>query len=81
VYLAGATNTAAHGTARLRNVHCVEAAPARYMCSYILDRNGASTCHLMQGRWTPTLASTITVTLAGRTGRCGTLQEAIETLH
>ena len=52
-----------------------------YMCAYTITKNGISTGHLMQGRWTPNKASKITVTLAGRTGRCGTLKEAIQTLH
>jgi hypothetical protein len=35
---------------------------------------------VMQARWTPQAASTITVTLAGRAGRCGTLREALRSL-
>jgi hypothetical protein len=80
VDLAGVANQAAAG-AHLRNVNCVQAAPGRYMCSYSVVKNGTATCHLMQGRWTPDLPSAITVTLAGRTGRCGTLQEALQTLQ
>jgi hypothetical protein len=79
----GVTNQYAkeHGVAaRASGAHCVEAASGRYMCSYIVTTNGASTCHLMQARWTPNQTSTITVTLAGRTARCGTLREAIQTL-
>jgi hypothetical protein len=34
----------------------------------------------MQGRWTPHAASTITVTLAGRSRRCGTVRQAIQSL-
>jgi hypothetical protein len=79
----GVTNQYAteHGVAAHANgAHCVQAAPGRYMCSYLVTKNGASTCHLMQARWTPNLTSTITVTLAGRTARCGTLREAVRTL-
>jgi hypothetical protein len=81
--LVGVTNKAApgNGGAHLSNVNCVQAAPGRYMCSYSVEKHGASTCHLMQGRWTPDLPSAITITLAGRTGRCGTLKEAIRTLQ
>jgi hypothetical protein len=79
----GVTNQYAkeHGdTAQAGDAHCVQAAAGRYMCSYTVTRNGTSTCHLMQARWTPDRASTITVTLAGRTARCTTLREAIQTL-
>jgi hypothetical protein len=79
----GVTNQYAtdHGVAaQASGAHCVEAASGRYMCSYTVTKNGASTCHLMQARWTPNQASTITVTLAGRTARCETLREAIQTL-
>ena len=79
----GVTNqyTTDHGVAaRASGAHCVEAASGRYMCSYMVTRNCVSTCHLMQAQWTPTQTSTITVTLAGRTARCGTLSEAIQTL-
>jgi hypothetical protein len=67
-------------TARAGQAHCVQAAPGRYMCSYTVTRSGTSTCHLMQARWTPDEASTINVTLAGRTARCATLREAIRSL-
>ena len=79
----GLTDTYAkeHGdTARTGKAHCVQAAPGRYMCSYVVTKHGTSTCHLMQARWTPAQASTITVTLAGRTRQCATLREAIRTL-
>lgn len=82
--LAGAANhvaAAAGDSGRLSGTHCVEPAAGAYMCAYTITNNGISTCHLMQGRWTPNKASKITVTLAGRTGRCGTLEEAIQTLH
>ncbi len=67
--------------ARVGNAHCVQAAPGRYMCSYVVTAKGLRTCHLMQARWTPARSSTITVTLAGRTSRCGTLREAIQSLR
>jgi hypothetical protein len=80
----GATNAfaAAHGEAtRVGNAQCVEAKPGHYMCSYSTKRPGiAPECHVMQARWTPQAASTITVTLAGRAGRCGTLREALRSL-
>src|SRR4051812_4313212 len=67
---------------RITHTDCVQAAPGRYMCSYVVTRPGRPTeCHLMQAQWTPAEASTITVTLAGRTARCGTLREAIASLR
>jgi hypothetical protein len=63
------------------DANCVQASPGHYMCSYSVTKNGAATCHLMQARWTPGRASTITVTLAGRTAKCTTLREAIQTLR
>jgi hypothetical protein len=78
--LAGTANQ--YGSdAKLARTHCVQAKPGRYMCSYAVVRQGRSECHLMQGRWTPDAASTITVTLAGRTGRCGSLRDAIQSLQ
>jgi hypothetical protein len=69
-------------TAHLRNVDCVQASPGHYMCSYAVTRPGrARECHVMQARWTPSRASTITVTLAGRSGRCGSLREALASLE
>jgi hypothetical protein len=35
----------------------------------------------MQARWTPERASTITITLAGRTRRCGSLRQALDSLQ
>ena len=59
-----------------------KASPGYYMCSYALERAGQPLeCHIMQARWTPRQASTITVTLAGRTARCGSLREAIASLR
>ncbi len=80
----GVTNEYAsqHGDgARVGKAHCVQAAPGKYMCSYLATEKGVKTCHLMQAQWTPKLPSAITVTLAGRTGRCGTLREAIQSLR
>ena len=81
----GATNQYAkeHGDAkRLGHAHCVVASPGYYMCSYTVEKPGApSTCHLMQAHWTPRLASSITVTLSGRTRKCGSVREAINTLR
>jgi hypothetical protein len=66
---------------RVSHADCVQAAIGRYMCSYAISLpGGTKECHLMQARWTPRLASTITVTLAGRTARCDSLREAIATL-
>jgi hypothetical protein len=62
------------------DAHCVQAAPGQYMCSYLVTVADTSSCHLMQARWTPESPSAITVTLAGRTHRCGTLREAIQSL-
>jgi hypothetical protein len=78
---ANAYASAHHDGRRVSNPHCVQAAPGRYMCAYlaVTPGNGAQ-CHLMQARWTPTLASTITVTLSGRMQRCGSVREAIRSL-
>ena len=83
-YFVGVTNKRAseHGDgARVGNAHCVKAAPGKYMCSYLVIAKGVRTCHLMQARWWPERSSAITVTLAGRTSRCGTLREAIQSLR
>lgn len=69
-----------HDAGTVGNADCVQAAPGQYMCSYLATVADTSTCHLMQARWTPKSPSEITVTLAGRTRRCGTLQEAIQSL-
>jgi hypothetical protein len=73
---------AAHGhTTRVENVDCVQAAPGRYMCSYAERQPGApEQCHIMQARWTPQKTSTITITLAGRTERCASLPDALQSL-
>jgi hypothetical protein len=83
-YFVGVTNKHAseHGDgARVGNAHCVKAAPGRYMCSYLVTAKGVRTCHLMQAQWTPERPSAITVTLAGRTSRCRTLRDAIQSLR
>jgi hypothetical protein len=68
--------------ARINKPDCVQAAPGRYMCSYtVLNPGAPEECHLMQAQWTPQAASTITVTLAGRTTRCGSIGEALNSLH
>jgi acyl-CoA thioester hydrolase len=77
--LAGTANQFS-AAAQVTHPDCVQAAPGRYMCSYGLVRNGREECHIMQGRWTPDSASTITVTLAGRAKRCGSLREALHSL-
>jgi hypothetical protein len=67
--------------ARVAHADCVQASPGRYMCSYAVSRPGRTDeCHLMQARWTPERASTITVTLAGRTRRCESLRGALQSL-
>jgi hypothetical protein len=67
---------------RVSHAHCVQATPGHYMCSYALATSGGPLdCHIMQALWTPRRACTITVTLAGRTARCGTLREAIASLR
>jgi len=71
-----------HDAARVSHADCVQASPGHYMCSYaVLNAEARRECHLMQGRWTPDLASSITVTLSGRSGRCGSLREALVTLR
>jgi hypothetical protein len=81
----GTTNrfAEAHGDPkRISEPHCVQAAPRQYMCSYVATRPGVPReCRLMQARWTPERASTITITLAGRTRRCGSLREALDSLE
>jgi hypothetical protein len=66
---------------RVAHPDCVEASSGHYMCSYAVTRPGRSDeCHLMQARWTPERASTITVTLAGRTRSCESLRGALQSL-
>jgi hypothetical protein len=68
--------------ARIAHVDCVQGSSGHYMCSYALTRPGRiDECHLMQARWTPDQASTITVTLAGRTRRCESLRGALRSLN
>ena len=80
----GTTNAfaAASGDAtRIVSADCVQASRGHYMCAYAAKRPGAEReCHVMQARWTPNLASTITIDLAGRAARCGTLREALRSL-
>jgi hypothetical protein len=66
---------------RIVRPHCVEASRGHYMCAYTVIRpNGRSECHLMQAMWTPGRASTITITLAGRTHKCGSVRQAVRSL-
>jgi hypothetical protein len=82
--LAGTANqyAAEHADeARLERTHCVQAARGRYMCSFaVVHSDGSSECHLIQARWTPNATSTITITLAGRVGRCSSLRDAIDSM-
>jgi hypothetical protein len=73
----------AHGTSlRIERTDCVEPTRGRYMCSYDLRVPGSpGACHLIQARWTPERASVFTVTLAGRTSRCQSLQDALRSLR
>jgi hypothetical protein len=82
VFVASANAYAvAHRDARrVTEPHCVEAARGRYMCAYTAVTSAGRECHLMQARWTPTAASTITVTLSGRTHRCDSVRAAIRSL-
>ena len=80
VPLANAYSVAHHDARRLTEPHCVEAARGRYMCAYTAVTPAGRECHLMQASWTPTAASTITVTLSGRTHRCDSLRAAIRSL-
>lgn len=78
--LAGTVNSAAGG-ARIAGVHCVAGQElGHYMCSYAVQREGRSECHLMQGELSPETMR-IVVTLAGRTDRCTTLREAVQSLR
>ena len=78
---ANAYATAHHDPARIERPDCVQASPGHYMCSYAAVSPGdAEKCHLMQATWTPKRASTFTVTLAGRTARCRSLRDALESL-
>jgi hypothetical protein len=83
--LVGTTNQFAAATGdptRIGHPHCVPGSRGNYMCAYSSKRPGTPReCHLMQGRWTPKKDSTITVTLGGRTGRCGSIREAIASLQ
>jgi hypothetical protein len=76
---ANAYSVAHHNARRVTEPHCVQAA-RRYMCAYTAVTPAGRECHLMQASWTPTAASTITVTLSGRTHRCGSVRAAIRSL-
>ena len=67
--------------AKVADPHCVQAAPGQYMCAFAVVTDAARECHIMQGRYTPNGTSTITVTLAGRTGRCDSLRSALDSLQ
>src|SRR5262249_23636647 len=73
----------AHGESRrIERPHCVSPVRGHYMCSYEGRAPGdAAGCHLMQARWTPERASLFTVTLAGRTRSCRSLQDALHSLR
>jgi len=77
---ANAYSVAHHDGRRVAKPHCVQAARGRYMCAYTAVKPAGRECHLMQASWTPTAASTITVTLSGRTHRCDSLRAAIRSL-
>lgn len=81
VATANAFAVAHHDARRVHDAHCVEAATGQYMCAYTaVTAAHERQCHLVQARWTPKAASTITVTLSGRTRRCGSVREAIRSL-
>jgi hypothetical protein len=77
------TYASAHGDPRrIERPDCVEPVSGHYMCSYAVRIPGdAAGCHLMQARWTPERASIFTVTLAGRTRSCRSLQDALHSLR
>jgi hypothetical protein len=67
---------------RIERPNCVEPVRGHYMCSYAVRIHGdAAGCHLMQARWTPERAALFTVTLAGRTRSCRSLQDALYSLR
>ena len=72
----------AHGDpVRVAHADCVQPSAGHYMCSYATTRPGnARSCHVMQALWSPRKTSTFTVTLAGRSERCGSLREALRSL-
>ena len=80
----GTTNAfavASGDTTRIGNAHCVKASRKHFMCSYSSKRPGiAPECRIMQAVWTPNEASTITITLAGRSERCASLEDALQSL-
>lgn len=80
VATANAYAAAHHDGRSVTQPHCVEAARGRYMCAYTAVTHAGRECHLMQASWTPKAASTITVTLSGRTHRCDSIRAAIRSL-
>jgi hypothetical protein len=80
VTVTNAYAVAHHDAHRVAKPHCVQAARGRYMCAYTAITPAGRECHLIQASWTPTAASTITVTLSGRTRRCDSLRAAIRSL-
>ena len=69
-----------HDPRRLASPHCVEASQGHYMCAYVLVlRDGTRQCHLMQAKWTP--QEPVTVLLAGRAARCGSVRAAVRSLR
>jgi hypothetical protein len=70
-----------HDARRVGHAHCVEPLRGRYMCSFVAEvPRDAPECHLIQARWTPDGASSITITLSGRTRRCRSLRDALRSL-
>ena len=69
--------------ARMAKVDCVQGAhPGHYMCSFALLRSSRpEECHLIQAIWTPTQVDSFRITLSSRTGRCGSLREAVQSLQ
>jgi hypothetical protein len=69
--------------ARLTQVECVQGAHrGHYMCSFALLRtNRPMECHLIQAIWTPAGVDSFRITLSGRTARCGSLRDAIQSLR
>jgi hypothetical protein len=80
--LANAYAQANRDAHRFSRADCVSPARGRYMCSYATTNAGQrEQCHIMQAKWTPNAASTFTITLSGRTARCGSLREALRSLR
>jgi hypothetical protein len=72
---------ASHGArARLSQPHCVQGDRGHYMCAYTVTRGARRECHLMQAEWTPGKLSSFRVTLSGRSGKCGSVRQAVRSL-